>query len=245
MLAIFNSKILLPYHLNKEQQKLVYAQENKAKLEAEPVEITLGDVTLTLEHLNRLHLPNRSTHFREIIRKSKTSEDWENVVRMLEGFESAGITVKPKWKELVVRKLNDNGMYYLVLKALQRAKSTTVRLSDFGVLLQVLRGVRDMAASADWAEEETVKAQRLAKLVVELMEDEIHHETRKRDDKVVEGDWRSEPVVIALRTELAATLSDRYGGDVEEVRKLANRLVNALKQGNYTVWHLPLLPCNC
>ncbi|CAO2647147.1 Nn.00g080690.m01.CDS01 [Neocucurbitaria sp. VM-36] len=233
LLSTFNSKILLPYHLTKEQQKLVYMKENQAKLEAEPVEISLGDVTLPLEHIDRNHLPNRWKQLREIVRQSETREDWENVVRILEGFENAGVRVKPEWRELIVRHLNASGNQHLVLKALQRAKATGLRLSDYGVLVQVLRGVHDKAALADWEQEETKKALRLAKQLVELMDDEEHCGGQGRGEMVSENDWRSKPSVIAVPTEMAARLAESHGGNVEEVNKLANRLVTALKQSQF------------
>ncbi|KAF1847736.1 uncharacterized protein K460DRAFT_280823, partial [Cucurbitaria berberidis CBS 394.84] len=228
------SKVLLPYHLTKEQQKLVYKADNKAKLEAEPVEITLGDVTLPLEHLDRNHLPNRWKHLKGIVQKSETREDYENVVRILEGFENAKIRVKPQWREFIVRHLNLSGNQHLVLKALQRAKATGLRLSDHGVLVQVIKGVHDKAALADWEQEETTKALRLAKQLVELMDDEEHCGGQGRGEMVSERDWRSKPSVIALPTEMAARLAERHGGDVEEVKKLANRLATALKQDQFT-----------
>jgi hypothetical protein len=236
LLSTFNSKVLLPSHLTAEQQKLVYSQESRAKLEAEPVEITLGDVTLPLEHIDRNRLPNRFKHLKQIISKSETKEDWENVVRCLEGFEEAGIEVRAQWQEMVVRQLNLAGMQHLVLKALQRPKASSIRLSNLGVLRQVLRTVHDKAALADWAQEDTHKSFKLAKQVVELMEDEEHCGSQKRRVKKgesSEGDWRGRPSVVALPTEMAAVLAEKYGGDKEEVKKLCNRLINALKQSEY------------
>jgi len=251
LLSTFNSQILLPEHLTKEQQKLVYSQESRAKLEAEPIEITLGEVTLPLEHLDRNRLPNRYKRLREICNQSETKEDWENVVRCLEGFQEAGIKVHWQWQELVIRKLNLAGMQHLVLKALQRAKETGVKLSNYGVLRAVLRTVHDKAALADWAQDDTIKAHKLAKQVVELMEDEEHYvgkrpvKPRGKPDKFAEGDYRGRPSVVALPTEMAAVLADRYGGDKEEVKKLSSRLVHALQQSGYTVHLPPLSSCIC
>ncbi|KAG9193651.1 hypothetical protein G6011_03686 [Alternaria panax] len=239
LLSKFNAKVLLPSHLTKEQQKLVYKEESRAKLEAEPVEITLGDVTLPLEHLDRNRLPNRFKTFRKIVAESETREDWENVARCLEGFEEAGIKAESAWQEMVIRKLDEADMHHLVLKILQRPKATGVRLSNLGVLRQVLRGVHDKAALSDWAEEETTKMYKQAKQIVELMENEEHHKVQKPPFKkreevaAIEGDWRGKPSVVALPTELAAMLAEKHGGDKEEVKKLSNRLVNALKQSGY------------
>lgn len=233
LLATFNSKVLLPLHLTKEQQKLVYAKANRAKLDADPIEITLGDVTLPLEHIDRNRLPDRFQSIRNILRLSETREDWENVVKLLEGAENAGLHMKPHWHEMVVRRLNLAGMQHLVFKALQRVKATGLRLSDHGLLMQVLRGLHDKAALADWQQEETTKALRMARQVTELMEDEEHHGGRTREATFSNMDHRRDPILIALPTELAAVLAQRHGGDVDQVKKLANRLVTALKQSDY------------
>jgi hypothetical protein len=228
--------VLLPNHLTKDQEKLVYSQESRAKLEAEPVEITLGDVTLPLQHLDRNHLPNHSKTFRSIVDQSETKDDWENVVRMLEGFENAGLKVKSDLREKAVRKLNMAGYQNLVLKALQRPKATGLSLKNFGLLLQVLRGLHDKAVMADWDKDETIKALKMARQVVELMDSEEHCAGARKGELLSSGDWRGKPVVVALPTELAAVLAARYDGDKKEVKKLTSRLVNALKQDDYMVW---------
>jgi hypothetical protein len=232
LLSDFNSKILLPQHLTKEQQKLVYREENKAKLEAEPVDITLGDVTLALEHLDRNRLPSRWHTFRDVIAQSETREDWENVVRMLEGFENAGIKISTDKKALVVRRLNIQGMHHILLKALQRVKATGLRMREWSILKQVLRAPYDKAALADWDEEETAKALRFAKQVSELLEDEEHCGWQDN-----EHDFRGKPAVIAVPTALAARLAHHHSsGDLEEVKTLAGRLMAAMKQeDNYKV----------
>ncbi|KAF2022881.1 hypothetical protein EK21DRAFT_119302 [Setomelanomma holmii] len=234
LLSTFNRKILLPYHLTKEQQDLVYRKDNKAKLEAEPVEITLGDVTLSLEHIDRNHLPNRFATFKQIVKESETREDWENVVRTLEGFQNAGIHLKTDVQEMVVRHLNLNGMQHLVLKALQRPKASGLSMREWRVLVQVLRGIHDKATLSDWDKDETSKALRWAKQVAELLEDEEHHVQQNRGEAVAQKDLRGRPAVVAVPTEMAAVLADRYGGNVEEAQVLAGRLVAALKQYDYT-----------
>ncbi|KZM19114.1 uncharacterized protein EKO05_0010193 [Ascochyta rabiei] len=234
LLANINSKVLLPGHLSREQKKLVYQQKSRPKLETEPVEVTIGDVTLPLEHIDRNLLPSRWQSLKDVVRQSETTADWENVVRVLEGLHSAGFAIKPQWQDLVVRKLNENGHHALVLKALQRVKATGLHLSNYSVTKRALKGAHDRAANAGWAKAETAKALRYARQIVELMEEEEHHAVSSRGKMAVENDWRSKPYVIAAPTELAAVAAQRHGGDVEIVKTLANRLVSALKQDNFT-----------
>jgi len=232
-LATVNSKILLPCHLTPEQRKLVYKQDQKAKLEAEPIEITLGDVTLPLEHIDRNRRPSRHSTIMNILRLSEedgSREDWENVVRMLEGFENAGIRLDATKQAMVIRKLFLNDQDHLVLKALQRPTATGLRMRDWQPLLQVLRGIFDKPALADWDQVETQNALRFAKQVAELLEDEEHCGAYPIGEEESKHDFRGRPGVIAVPTVLAATLALRHEGDVEEVKKLAGRLVVAIKQ---------------
>ena len=85
--------------------------------------------------------------------------------------------------------------------------------------------------------EETVKALRFARQVVELMEEEEHHAVLSKGAKMAQTDWRGKPFIIAVPTELAAVVAQKHGGEVEVevVKTFANRLVHALKQDNFTV----------
>ena len=234
LLAKINSKVLLPEHLTKEQQKLVYKQSSRAKLETEPVEVTIGDVTLPLEFIDRNRLPNRLRSLTEVIRKAETTEDWENVVRVVEGFHSAGIVVRPDWYDMVVRNLLEHGHSSIVLRALQRVKVTGLRLDNYLVTFRLLRDCHDRAVRSDWDAEETKLALRYAQHVVELMEQEEHH--ARKAATTVQSDWRSKPFVIAVPLELTAVVAQNHRGNVDTVKILANRLVHALKQdGNATI----------
>lgn len=155
---------------------------------------------------------------------------------MLEGFQEAGLAINPDKIALVVRQLNLHGMHHILLKGLQRVKSTGMQMSYWEVAVQVLRAAYDKAALADWEPEETKKALRLATQIVELLEEEEHHTkpAKSRSDET-EFDFRGRPSVIAVPTALAAVLAQKHGGDVEEVKVLAGRLVAAMEQANYNV----------
>ena len=106
----------------------------------------------------------------------------------------------------------------------------------WAVTCQVLRGLHEKAAGSGWDKDETAKALKMAKQVVELMEHELHcgHGTPQ-------SDFRGRPEVIALPTELAAVMAERHGGDIEEVKTMCRRLVAALEQSDYMVCSLSSL----
>lgn len=143
--------------------------------------------------------------------------------------------VKTKWQEMVVRKLDEAGMHHLVLKMLQRPTVSGIRLSNRGVVTQVLTGVHNRAAMADWEQEETTKALKMAKQVVELMENDDHHASQSAATSNEKGDWRSHPAVVALPTALAAVTAEQHGGDRDYLKKMVNRLVAAISQTDYMV----------
>ncbi|KAF1968705.1 hypothetical protein BU23DRAFT_558262 [Bimuria novae-zelandiae CBS 107.79] len=235
MLSTLNSKILLPKHLTPEQEKLVYKPENRAKLEQEPIEITLGDVTLPLEHIDRnTDIPDFGRHFADMAKASKTPEDWENMVRVLEGCHNAGIGITSEQAASVLRRLSNNGMQHLVLKLLQRARATGVRLRDFDTIGPVLRAVRDKAWKSGWEKEELKKALRMAEQVVELMDNDEH---LGKATGVLE-DHRTHPSVLAVPLEMAAELAYRHDVRLETAKKYAPRFMNALKQRNFMADHM-------
>ncbi|KAJ4346462.1 uncharacterized protein N0V89_010391 [Didymosphaeria variabile] len=230
LLSTLNSKVLLPHHLTPEQEKLVFKPENRAKLEQEPIEITLGDVTLPLEHLDRnKDIPAYKVHLRTIVKASKTPEDWENVVRALEGYANAGLRLRAEQMAMVVRLLNRAGLQHLVLKLVQRAKATGLRLRNFDLIIAVLRSARDKAWQAGWEKEDLKKALSMAEQVVELMDNEEH----LGNPKLTQEDFRTHPAVVAVPLEMAAELAYRHEGDADKVKRYALRLMNALKQKDF------------
>ena len=76
LLYTLNTSILLPKHLNREQRALVYQKENAARLEAESIDITLGNVTVPLVHIDRArNQPSQRRSVREIVKGSSTADD--------------------------------------------------------------------------------------------------------------------------------------------------------------------------
>ncbi|PVI04378.1 hypothetical protein DM02DRAFT_611631 [Periconia macrospinosa] len=229
ILSRINSRALLPRHLTHDQELLVYKQKNRTKLEAEPIEITLGDVTLPLEHLDRnTDLPSRVGSIHEVMQLCQTKEDWENLIRVIEGYENAGVHLKPHWQSKAVRVLSDAGMQHLVLKMLQRAKVTGISLNKWAIVVSTLDAMRKKAVQGDWEKEELEKALKLMEQVVELMDGD-EHLGKKRGLE----DHRTHPAVIAAPMELAAELAYRHEGDTVKVKKYAGRLMTGLQQRDF------------
>lgn len=196
-------------------------------------------MTLPLEPLDRNRdIPSRWKTIKEVVSQSKTPEDWENVVRIMEGFENAGQPLKAQWKELIVRKLGDAGQHHLILKAAQRAAATGLRLNNPQMVRTVFRVLHWKALESKWDEEETRKALALAEQFVELMEGDEHLGKKN----LVPGDLRASPFTIAMPLELAAVRAKRHtdGQDTDgKVAKYASRFMNATKQDDFLTVTLP------
>jgi hypothetical protein len=233
ILTQINSKILFPQHLNHEQRLLVYKKKNIPRLTNEPLYAQIGSVDQQLEPLDiRKDVPNQWEMIKQAVELSKEQDDWENLVKMLEGFHRAGIKIKTSRVLKIIRRANEAGMQHIVLAALQQAATTGVTLRSPAVLEVVMTGIHKKAAEAEWSKAGTKKALSLAEQVVELMEMPAHIKT----DRAAAVDPRSSPLVISLPLELAATRAALHldGKDVDgKVAKYAVRLMAAVKQDGY------------
>ncbi|KAL1644458.1 hypothetical protein SLS58_004372 [Diplodia intermedia] len=227
--------IIVPAHLNPEQKRLVYREKHRARLSPdapEPVWSAVAGVDVALEHIDRhSDIPSRWHVFSNALRLAETPADWENVGRLIEGLADAGVPMTQMWVQKFVREAAIKGMMHVVLRALQRAERTDVRLGSRETVSRVMWAVRGIAANNGWGEIETDRALRYAQLVVELMESEEHVGGPKRRVPQL-GDLRTLPFVIATPLELAAARALRYteGADKDGMVQLyAERLCANLK----------------
>ncbi|KAF2203956.1 hypothetical protein GQ43DRAFT_388978 [Delitschia confertaspora ATCC 74209] len=239
VLQTLNSRVLLPSHLTHDQRLLIYRQKNRSRIEAEPIHITLGDVELPLEHLNRnTDQPSRWSAIKQVVDLAQTPADWENVVRMLEGFHDAGIRMKPEWEECVVRKMFENGQGHLAVRALERVRETGLSLKREGVRNLVFQGIRSRASESGWKKKETEASLAVMERVIELMENKLHLGKSSASPR----DPRASPFVIAYPLELAAMRARKHLDGKDEaavVHKYAVRLMAAFKQDGFMESTLP------
>ncbi|KAH7054314.1 hypothetical protein B0J12DRAFT_450177 [Macrophomina phaseolina] len=228
LLDTARARLMVPAHLNLAQQHLVYRDAHRARLDPatnpEPYYSTVAGADVALEHLDRQRdIPAHWSVFSRALALAETRADWENVGRLLEGLRDAGVVLKDTWVQKFVREAGAKGQMHVVLRALQRAERTGVRLRSADVVERVMWEVRGVAARSGWGEAETDRAVVLAEQVVELMEREEHCGGRR----VEKGDLRTLPFVIATPLELAAVQAVRHreGRDEEGlVKAYAERL---------------------
>ncbi|GME66339.1 Vacuolar aminopeptidase 1 [Neofusicoccum parvum] len=229
VLDLARRRILVPAHLNAAQRRLVYGERHRARLAAEPVRSTVAGADVALEHVDRQRdVPARWAALRDAMALARSHRDWDNVARLLEGLRDAGVGLREGWVEKFVREAGEGRALHVVLRCVQRAERTGVRLRSVGVVEWVMWEVRRVAARSDWGERETERAVGWAEQVVELMEREEHCGGRR----VEKGDLRTLPFVIATPLELAAVQALKWKDGVDEdgmVKAYAERLVANLK----------------
>ncbi|OCL11748.1 hypothetical protein AOQ84DRAFT_386613 [Glonium stellatum] len=239
LLETLNSNILLPRHLNADQRRLVYQKKHASRLENEPMYVQIGDVEMQLKHVDQVKdLPSRWSVLKQVVELSKDQKDWDNVVKMLEGFYLAGIHLKPRQLVKLIRRANQANMQHIVLRALQQVKTTGLSLKNPEILEAVLIGIRNKASQSGWEPESTKKALAFTEQVMELMENPEHLGTSFAKS----GDPRASPLVIALPLELAVIRAARHldGKDADgKVKIYAVRLMSAFKQDNFLKVSLP------
>lgn len=206
----------------------MFQKENAARLDAEPIEITLGNVTVPLVPINRARgVPSRRLAIQSIVNNSSTADDWENVLRMVQGFTEAGIPLASDRMEFVVRKLGDAGMQSLIVKAVVRGKETGLQLRKENLIWVVLRQFIKRAEESGWEAEETKKMATMVETIFEALEERQH----LGHLELGPGDMRANPLLLGVVAELTARAAKSSGeSDVDgKVEKYARRLVVGLK----------------
>ena len=142
---------------------------------------------------------------------------------MMEGLYEAGWKMTPSQKEKIVRVLNTAGQQHLVLKALQRAAKTDLRLDAPGVVHRAFSELLKRAKESDWEKTETEKMFSFAEQYAELMETKDHLGKHAVEEK----DPRTSPVVIGCLVALAAK-----SGEQDKLERYTRRLMDAVRQRN-------------
>ena len=146
----------------------------------------------------------------------------------LEGLNYSGRVLTKNMREKLVRKAALAGRTGLIIEILRRSAKTGVRIDDPIVARWAMRGALETAIRSDWSEDGLKKAAHQAIVLLELMEDPRNGVGRDVKD---EDDPRKRPDIIALAMGLLAA----GGGEVQEVKKLAQRTLESF-QFEFVQW---------
>ena len=125
------------------------------------------------------------------------------MIRMLEDFKLAGISLKSQWFVKLARYLISKGFMPLLLQALKKVEYTNMSLSHRELLHNVLFGVRKKAESSSWNIDVVRSCLRDVEEVMAMLENPLHGGGRK----LMAQDARTSPEVYGFVAELTSVLN--------------------------------------
>ena len=236
LLNTFRQNVFLPSLLLRPQQALIYkTTRNHHLLGEDPVAVTVpisgstkdaDTETVTLTPLNRFKdEPNSKEAFHKVLELMKEKKDWDVLPGFLEGLSYSGRVLTQNMQEKLVRRAALAGRTGLVIEILRRSAKTGVRIDNYDVARWAMRGALETAIRSDWSEDGLKKAAHQAIVLLELMDDPRNGV--RKDIKDV-NDPRKRPEILGLAMGLLAA----GGGEVQEVKKLAQRMLETPKSAS-------------
>jgi hypothetical protein len=236
LLTRVRNALIMPAHLAKQQQDLIYKDKNKRYLASESVTAIIADEEFTLSHIDRLQdVPNGYQALWEAISLMKERKDWDNLPRLLHGMNNAQVLKfnKAKYrarKSILARKLGQAGRQDVLLECIRRCAVTGMTLREPEFVAQVMFWFQMKALESDWDAEATSKALNWAELVSAMMDDTAH---TGGTFEIGLKDPRTTPEVIGVLLELAAVRASKHLGGQDKDGKVADyaqRLLLCLSQ---------------
>ncbi len=227
LLSEIRQKIMLPSHLSKQHQKLIYKKRYENELLTEPVIATIANEDFQLQHIDkRKNLPSQKKALFEAMSLMKEKKDWGNLPNLLAGLKLAGVnTSKLSVKNRILSLARKAGRHEVILECLLRAEDTGMQLKEPQFVTSVMRALQQRAFDTDWHEHELAKALKWAELVVVMMEEAKHAGSRILAGK---DDPRLQPQLIGILLELASVKAVKHleGRDVDgKVAEYSTRLL--------------------
>lgn len=248
LLNSIRTKVILPAHLKRPQQNLIYRTQHHAMLRSEPFEVDVGPPgateKFTLEPIDRTKdVPNSWKSLQEAMRlmgegTREGGRGYDNLIPLLTGLRTAG----RKWKtwqwEIIARTAGAHDAAYALLEAVRQADRTGLYLYDIRVVREIVWACRARAALHEWDAVSCAKALGYLEELARLMEDpdQKREQTRalNRGDLDVPIDATRQADTIGVVVEVAAMrlrALQQEGGEsalVDEVRNTLQRYVKRL-----------------
>ncbi|KAE8152509.1 hypothetical protein BDV25DRAFT_65396 [Aspergillus avenaceus] len=224
-------ELFIPYGLGSQQQNLIFRQRYHARLEEEPVTVSVGedDEPFLLRPMDHQTRPTKRDIF-DVVTLMKTTKDWQNLIPYLSGLRLANRSVKSPRMQWLVRRAAQSDALGIILEAAKQSGLTRLRLNDMAVVRRIFFELHRKAQNGDFQGADVEKAFTLAQQFVYQMTAPEHVEHS------VELDPKRKPFVIGTLLELSAAraLSAHEGNDVGGwVRSYALRLLGSWREGNF------------
>ncbi|RKF76374.1 hypothetical protein GcM3_079009 [Golovinomyces cichoracearum] len=207
-LTKFREVAVLPKHLAKNQQDLVFNKRFASMLENEKVIANISGEEFRLKHINVLNdIPRIKLFLNDILPLMKEKEDWSVLPNVLQGLKNTGFKMKLPIAEKVVRLAGINGRQNVILECLRRTKHTGMNLNDPDFTKTVLFWIHFKAVENDKTVECISKSLSMAEQILEMLEDEKFTGTRYNDTG---SHQLNHPEILGVPLSIAALKASKF-----------------------------------
>ncbi|KAH8591448.1 hypothetical protein B0O99DRAFT_690538 [Bisporella sp. PMI_857] len=214
ILSQIRTRVLLPAHLSKSQQRLIFSPKNTARLQSEPAYITISGEQFRLEPLDRTKdLPKSLGSLNRAIDLMSDRKDWENFPLLVRGYVDTKHEIKPGMAARWITQARKAGCMDIIFECVRRGTVYNLRTLSQG--RAVVSGLQTQAFESGWAEATTKKSLSWAEQLLEMVEEEKHRPSS------MEEDIRKDPIVIGTILELAAIRASTHLNGADAGGKVA------------------------
>lgn len=175
-LAYVRENLIMPAHLQTDQQNLIYKKKYEKNLEGGAVKATIRDEEFTLKHIDKTKdIPRGQRALHSALKLMKENGHWDNLPNLIQGLRSAGAKIEPFYRTQVMRFLGRAGRQDLIIECLRRVSNTGMNLNDNTTLQQALWWMQFKGLMSEWDREQTSKALSWAEMIMEMLEEPKHH----------------------------------------------------------------------
>ncbi|KAL4868541.1 hypothetical protein BDV12DRAFT_102436 [Aspergillus spectabilis] len=213
-LSRFRDELFIPHSLTTEQQRMIYRNRHAAKLNENPITVSIGedDEPYPLRPLGVSQLPSTKDAYKVLSLMHET-KNWSNLAIFLTGLRNSGRSLETARWEWLVRKAGESNGLGPLLQCAQQANDTRFLLKEPALVKRLFFELHVLAQEDGFSGPAVEKAYGLATQFAHLMESDTHVVND------LEKDPRRSSFVIGTLLELSAARalnepSPEKGGEV-------------------------------
>ncbi|KAL5612969.1 hypothetical protein BROUX41_003953 [Berkeleyomyces rouxiae] len=219
-------RIVLPYRLPAPQRKMVFSEDYRSRLQTDPIVIEVDGYEHRFETLNfkKKDMPNSRAILLKALRLMKTPADWENLVRLLNGYARSKRTIKLHDRFRIIREAGCTGNIWAIIDAMRQSEKSGLYLRHLPPVDEMMYWLCDKAIKSSWNAHETKQAATWATIVMDILEEPEH---RRQKKTFAPRELHREPQVLAQYLLLLAARSVFHGDKLDvdgQVTKVAQLL---------------------
>ncbi|KAI0995747.1 hypothetical protein K3495_g12433 [Podosphaera aphanis] len=226
ILTRFRQNAVLPKHLAKNQQDLVYKKKYITMLQNENVTANISGEKFRLQHVDVIKdRPRLKLFVIDILPLMREKEDWAVLPNVLHALKNIGFKVTPPVAEKIARKAGIAGQQNVILECLRRTKDTGMSLMEPHFTQIVLYWIQYKAAELDQTAASMTKTLSFSEQILEMLENPLFTGNRFLDSN---DHQRNLPETIGLVLNIAAMRATKFEGGTDKdglVAKYATQFV--------------------